>query len=161
MATTLENYRQQKQQLQQLLEQSGIKAAGLWRYGELVYRIGVLETCQAYCKSAPVTTNTTPLTRHYQMLDACIQSMAHERGYGPIREQSTEEELKKERNAARTNFDRVVQDYRKRFSSFAPASDTAYSQEVNRVIQTVIPVWLQMRETFVPLREKQKEDAHQ
>lgn len=156
MATVLEKYWQQKQALTQQMEQEKITAGILWRFGELVYRISVLETCQAYCKSAPVTADMQALLRHYQMLDAYIQSLALERSYGPNRGPDTE----KERNAAKTNLSRVIEDYRKRFSSFAPASNKAYGQEIGKAVNTIMPVWLQLRETFVPLKEEKKGDAH-
>lgn len=150
MATVLETYEQDKQELVQRMAQRAINADILWRYGELVYRIGVLETCQAYCRSAPVCRDMPSLMRHYQMLDAYIQNLALERSYGPDRGPDTE----KERDAARTNVRRVLEDYRNRFCRFAPSSDTAYSQEISRVVNTVMPVWLQLRETFVPLRKE-------
>lgn len=157
MATILEKYRQYKHDLQQQMEQSRITSDTLWRYGELSYRISVLETCQAYCKSAPVTTKMESLGSHYAMLDALIQSLAKDRSYGPDRGPDT----KKERDAARANLARVIEDYRKRFSSFAPASKEAYGREIGRVIGAFMPVWLQMREAFVPLKDEKKEDATQ
>ncbi len=58
------------------------------------------------------------------------------------------------------NLSRVIQDYRGRFSSFAPQADNTYGLEVNQVINSIVPAWLQMRETFVPLRpKKEKEDV--
>lgn len=155
MATVLEKYRNRKQQVQQRIDQGQATADTIWQYGELAYRISVLETCQSYTKSAPATTKTESLTKHYQMLDAYIQNLATERAYGPMRGPDTE----KERNAARMNLSRVIDDYRKRFASFAPSRDTAYSEEIRKVINAFMPVWLQMRETFVPLREK-KEEQH-
>lgn len=83
-----------------------------------------------------------------------IQSLAQERNYGPNRGKDTE----KERGAAKQNLSRAIQDYHGRFSSFAPKADTTYGLEVDRVINTIVPVWIQMRETFVPLRPK-KEDV--
>lgn len=151
--TILEKYRDRKYQLMQKIGQERVTADAVWQCGELAYRVSVLETCQTYAKSAPVTTKTEPLTKHYQMLDAYIQNLATERAYGPMRGPDTE----KERNAARMNLSRVIGDYRNRLSSFAPSRDTAYSEEVGRVINAFMPAWLQMRETFVPLREK-KED---
>lgn len=155
MATVLENYGLEKLEMLQRMEQERITSDILWRYGELVYRISVLETCQAYCKSAPVCTNMQALMHHYQMLDAYIQNLAWERSYGPNRGQDTE----KEREAAKMNLGRVIQDYRTRFSRFAPAADTAYGQEIGKVVNTLMPVWLQFRETFVPLR-KEKADGN-
>ena len=156
-ATVLEKYLERKQQLQQQIVQEKVTATLLWQYGELAYRISVLETCQAYCRSAPITTNVQSLTHHYHMLDAYIQNIAQERGYGPARGSDTE----KERNAARTNLGRVIDDYRKRFASFVPASENIYSQEISKIVGVFLPVWLQMRETFGPLREeKKKEETH-
>lgn len=157
MATVLEKYRQYQQVLQQQMEQNGITQEILWKYGELVYRIGVLETCKTYSVSAPSTTKVNSLTRHYEMLDTYIQCIAQERSYGPSRGPDTE----KERNAARSNLSRVIGDYRKRFSSFTPSSNAAYGQEIGRVMGVFLPVWLQMRETFVPLEEKKKEGTRQ
>lgn len=154
MATVLEKYRQYKQSLQQQMEQGGLTANTLWKYGEVVYRISALETCQAFRKSVPVTTDMGPLTQHYQMLDSCVQCLAQERSYGPSRGPDTE----KERNAARTNLSRVIDDYRRQFSSFTPTYDFSYEHKIDRVINLVIPAWIQMRETFVPLREEKKEE---
>ena len=65
------------------MAQAPINAVDLWYYGEIVYRVGVLETCQMYLHSAPVSMNTPELLGHYQMMDAYVQSLALERRYGP------------------------------------------------------------------------------
>ena len=54
MATVLENYYGFRQQLLQRMTQQQITAGDLWLYGEVLYRIGVLETCQMYLRSAPI-----------------------------------------------------------------------------------------------------------
>ena len=51
MATVLENYYGYRQQLLQRMAQPPISPADLWLYGEILYRIGVLETCQMYLLS--------------------------------------------------------------------------------------------------------------
>ena len=50
MATVLENYYGYRQQLLQRMDQPPISPADLWLYGEILYRIGVLETCQMYLR---------------------------------------------------------------------------------------------------------------
>ncbi len=147
MATVLENYRQFQQKLEQ---DTNISAVALWQYSELSYRISVLKTCQMYCKSAPRTNQMPTLVGHYKMLDAYIQSISLDRRYGPDHGPDTA----KERNAAQINLDRVVQDYRKRFSSFSPSTEEAYSQEIGKLVGVLLPAWLQFRETFIPLRQK-------
>lgn len=58
----------------------------------------------------------------------------------------------------KVNLERVIQDYRKRFSGFQPAEPTTYQKEVSRVITTLLPAWLQFRNTFVPLKNKKEEN---
>lgn len=133
MATVLENYYALRGELEQRMAQAPINAVDLWYYGEIVYRVGVLETCQMYLRSAPVSMNTPELLGHYQMMDAYVQSLALERRYGPDRGPDTQ----KEREAAQSNLGRVIQDYRKRFSAFSPTAAMAYKKEINRVITTL------------------------
>ena len=124
MATVLENYYGYRQQLLQRMAQPPISPADLWLYGEILYRIGVLETCQMYLRSAPITREVPCLQGHYMMLDAYVQNLARERRYGPNRGPDTQ----KERDAAQVNLERVIQDYRKRFTGFQPAEPEAYQK---------------------------------
>lgn len=114
MATVLENYYSIRTQVDTRIAQGGAPADAVWWYGEVVYRIGVLETFQMFCQTAPLTTEAKVLQGHYQMLDAYIQSIALERRYGPNRGPDTQ----KEREAAQTNLGRVIQDT----ASGSPAS---------------------------------------
>lgn len=59
--------------------------------------------------------------------------------------------------AAQNNLERVIQDYRKRFSGFHPASPEAYRKEIGRVVTTFLPAWLQYRNTFVFVKQLMKE----
>lgn len=155
MVTVLENYRSLRSQVEEKMCNIDTTPEMLWWYGELVYRIGVLETLQVYNNSAPPVMELPPLREHYRMLDAYIQSLTLDRRYGPNRGPDTQ----KERDAASQSLDRIVQDYRKRFSSFAPTTLESYWEEVTRVIRSVLPAWLQVRDTFVPLKTvKRKEN---
>ena len=100
MATVLENYYGIRRELEQRITQNPVTAASMWCYGEILYRTGVLETCQMYLRTAPISIETTALLGHYQMLDAYVQSLARERRYGPDRGPDT----KKEREAAQHNL---------------------------------------------------------
>ena len=153
MATVLENYYGIRRELEQRMAQQPGKVSNLWCYGEVLYRIEVLEICQMYLRSAPVSLEIPVLLGHYQMLDAYVQCLARERRYGPIRGSATQ----KEREAAQNNLERVIQDYRKRFSGFHPASPEAYRKEIGRVVTTFLPAWLQYRNTFVFVKQLMKE----
>lgn len=148
MATVLENYYGLRQQLLQRMAQPPISAGDLWLYGEILYRIGVLETCQMYLRSAPITDKAPCLVGHYKMMDAYVQNLARERRYGPDRGPDT----MKERETAQTNLERVIQDYRKHFSGFRPVSEDSYQKEIGKAITTLLPAWLQFRNTFVPIK---------
>ena len=124
MATVLENYYALRGELEQRMAQAPINAVDLWYYGEIVYRVGVLETCLMYLRSAPVSMNTPELLE-----------------------------------AAQSNLGRVIQDYRKRFSAFSPTAAMAYKKEINRVITTLLPAWLQFRNTFVPIKKAKEGNA--
>lgn len=153
--TVLERYWGLRQKLEQHMSQPQPKDIALWGFGEVVYRISVLETCQSFARMALSAADIRAQVAHYQMLDAYIQSLALERRYGPDRGPDTQ----KEREAAQNNLGRVVQDYRKRFSSFTPSSPTAYANEVNRLVNTIMPAWLMFRETFVPIKKLGEEIA--
>lgn len=154
MPTVLENYMNLRAEAVQQIVQGNAPMDTVWRYGELLYRISVLETCQMFCKTAPITMDASVLLGHYQMLDAYVQNLALERRYGPSRGPDTQ----KERDAAMNNLGRVIQDYRKRFSSFAPTDAGTYSHEVGRLVNTLLPAWLQFRNTFVSVKKKQEHE---
>lgn len=153
MATVLENYYGLRGEVNKRIAQGNVPADAIWWHGEIMYRISVLETCQMFCKTAPITIEVKVLQGHYKMLDAYVQCLALERRYGPNRGPDTQ----KERDAAQNNLGRVIADYRKRFSSFAPSNQESYSHEISKVVQTLLPAWLQYRNTFVPLKKKEKE----
>lgn len=155
MATVLSNYQTLLGRVEERMRTVDITSEMLWWYGELIYRIGVLETLQAYNNAAPPVTDLAPLQTHYRMLDAYIQSMTLDRRYGPDRGPDTQ----KEREAASQSLDRVVQDYRKHFSSFKPTTAESYWSEVNRVIRSVLPAWLQVRDSFVPLKTVKRKET--
>ena len=148
MATVLERYQTLRFQIGERMQTEVITPDMLWRYGELNFRISVLETLQAYLGAAPLVVERPRLEQHYMMLNAYIQSMMMDRKYGPVRGDG----MKEEREAAERSLAQVVQDYRTRLSSFNPQNEESYRSEVSRIIKTVLPAWLQMRDTFVPLK---------
>jgi len=127
--------------------------AEIWEQQELLYRIEVLETCQMFQKTAPNSADVKLLVTHYQMADAYIQNLTQERRYGSS--VSVSEETSKQRDTALLNLQRVIQDYRKCFSSFAPGNDTdCYRKTIAAVIQVILPVWIQYRQTYVEIKKE-------
>ena len=155
MATVLSNYQTLRSQVEERMRTVDTTPEMLWWYGELTYRIGVLETLQAYNNAAPPVMDPIPLQGHYRMLDAFIESLTLDRRYGPDRGPDTQ----KEREAASQSLNWVVQDYRKRFSSFKPTTAESYWSEVSRVIRSVLPAWLQVRDSYVPLKTVKRKET--
>lgn len=100
---------------------------------------------QAFCQTAPVTTDVAVLSGHYQLVDAYIQCLTKERRLG----QPADQNLKAKRQTASETLDKVVLDCRKRFSSFTPTDQNQYRKGVSSLINTVLPVWLKLRNTYI------------
>mgnify|MGYP004731861297 FL=1 len=145
MATWLSEYKKLKDDMEKQLSAGKASLEHLLLYQELLYRIEVLRVSQAFCQTAPVTTEVAALAGHYQLLDAYIQCLTKERRLGQPADQS----LKAKRQTAAETFIRVVQDCRKRFASFTPVDQNQYRKDVSSLINTVLPVWLQLRNTYI------------
>lgn len=58
MATILEQYLQLKSATGEQMASGTLPCDKVFTYQEILYRISVLESCQAFCKTAPITTDT-------------------------------------------------------------------------------------------------------
>lgn len=151
MATMLENYTACKISFEGEMQTSMPGPAQIWQQQELLYRISVLEACQMFARTAPRSADAKDLHWHYQMLDAYFQNLSTERRYGL----GANDEVQKRREAAYGNLLNVIADYRKRFGSFAPGGDTeCYRKTIAGVIQTVLPVWIQYRQTYIEINKE-------
>ncbi|NBJ90182.1 hypothetical protein [Acutalibacter sp. 1XD8-36] len=122
---------------------------------ELNYRIGVLETFQAFVKGAPMALDPKPLTYHYQLVDASVGFILTEHKFGP----KADENGKKRRETALNSLGKAVSDGRKRFSSFKPSRPEQYSETVSKYINTIMPLWVQYRDTYINLTPKKEEKS--
>ena len=132
MATWLSEYKNLKNEMEKQIGAGHASLEQLMLYQELLYRIEVLYASQAFCQTAPVTTDVAVLSGHYQLVDAYIQCLTKER-----------------RQTASETLDKVVLDCRKRFSSFTPTDQNQYRNGVSSLINTVLPVWLKLRNTYI------------
>ena len=147
MATILDQYRGKQAEIRSKIEENSLLPEELLFMQELNYRICVLETFQSFCKSAPVTTDVKVMGYHFQMVDAYVRFVLGERRFGP----KTDEEGQKKRETALGSFERVVQDGRKRFTSFKPATQEQYKTCISQYVNTILPVWMQYRNTYINL----------
>ena len=146
MATTLEQYNQMKQQLTVKIADGSMTVDQLLGYQELLYRISVLESCMNFVKTAPVTNDIKVMSYHYQVVEALFTCLVQERQFGI----PADDVVRKQRATALENLQTVVNSFRKQFQSFKPAAPEAYRAAVTKMVNTILPAWLQYRFTYIP-----------
>jgi len=146
MATTLEQYNQMKQQLTVKIADGSMTVDQLLGYQELLYRISVLESCMNFVKTAPVTNDMKVMSYHYQVVEALFTCLVQERQFGI----PADDVVRKQRATALENLQTVVNSFRKQFQSFKPAAPEAYRAAVTKMVNTILPAWLQYRFTYIP-----------
>lgn len=147
MATILEQYRERQNHIRAQLAADSLPSADILIMQELNYRICVLETFEGFCKSAPVTLDTKAMGFHFQIVDAYVRFTLNERKFGP----RTDADGQKKRETAYQSFEQVAVDGRKRFSSFNATTQDQYKNCINNYIRTILPVWMQYRNTYINL----------
>ncbi len=147
MATILELYRQRQTAIREQIAAGSLPPEELVAMQEINYRICVLETFEAFTKSAPATMDTRVMGFHFQLVDAYVRFTMEERKFGP----KTDDNGKKKRETAYQSFEQVVLDGRKRFSSFKATTQEQYKTCISNYIRTILPVWMQYRNTYINL----------
>lgn len=144
--TTLEQYYQTKQQLNERISSGGLTSDQILGYQELLYRISILESFMNFIKTAPVSADLDAMCNHYQLVEALSVSLLQERQFGI----PADERLKNQRATALGNLQAVVNNFCNQFQYFAPTSREMYRDTVTKMINAILPVWLQYRFTYVP-----------
>ena len=84
MATILDKYREKQSVIWSQISENSLPPEELLQMQELNYRICVLETFQAFCKSAPITMDTHVMGYHFQLVDAYVRFILTERRFGHL-----------------------------------------------------------------------------
>lgn len=147
MATILEQYRERQNNIRAQLAANSLPPEEILLMQEINYRICVLETFEAFCKSAPVTMDTRVMGFHFQIVDAYVRFALNERKFGP----KVDTVGQKKRETAYQSFEQVALDGRKRFSSFSAGTQDQYKNSISTYIKTILPVWMQYRNTYINL----------
>ena len=151
MGTMLERYWAIKVDMDSGMQTAKPPPEQIWQYQELLYRIEVLQACRMFQKTAPESADVKVLTPHYQMLNAYIENLTLERRGCA----ANSGDMQAQRDTARGNLRRVVEDYRKRFGSFAPGNDAGrYGKEISSVIKAVLPAWIQYRQACTEISKE-------
>lgn len=147
--TMLEKY--QMLYVELVKQESPMTLEQAWVYQELLYRMEVLQVCQMFTLVAPVGNDMRAMLMHYQMVDGYFESLKTERRNGL----AASEDEQKQRETAHQNLCRIMNDYRKRFSSFSPTRPEQYKTEITRTITTFLPAWVQVRNSFIKITTKE------
>ncbi len=147
MATILDQYREKQNEIRSKAAENSLMLEELLTMQELNYRICVLETFQTFCKSAPITMDTKAMGYHFQMVNAYVNFVLNERRFGP----KADADGQKKRETALASFERVVQDGKKRFTSFSAGTNEQYKKSIGQYVNTILPVWMQYRNTYINL----------
>ncbi len=147
MATILDQYRERQNEIRSKAAENSLMLEELLTMQELNYRICVLETFQTFCKSAPITMDTKAMGYHFQMVNAYVNFVLNERRFGP----KADADGQKKRETALASFERVVQDGKKRFTSFSAGTNEQYKKSISQYVNTILPVWMQYRNTYINL----------
>ncbi len=144
MANVLNQYLQLQAAIQNQIRSGGYGLDGLPVILEVNYRISVLETFRDLQFTAPQTLDTNAMGYHYQLVDACIQFLQAERKFGP----KVDTIGLKKRETAANSLAHVINDQRKRFSSFRASTPDQYRNSIADMINTILPVWISYRNTY-------------
>lgn len=151
MAKLLHEYRNHREQLQQ--KTADVTIGDLRVYGELTYRISVLESMEFLLQKNPTKEDMQAFVIHYQLFDALVAQLLGER-----RCMTSDQNQAKNCLAAYQNLQVVRQDYLRKFSGCATTGYTAeqYHTDISNAIQVVLIAWISYRNTLIPI---QKENA--
>ena len=152
--TYLEEYMNLSNEIEEMYETGQqLNIQNLLVYQELCYRIDVLTTLKMFCNSAPSTTELDYLFNHYQLVNQYITWLCHER----LIQGQPDEKACNRRETATTLLHSIISDYRSRFQNYSPATDDQYKTDIHKIILSVLPVWIQFRESYVSI-ENEKEN---
>lgn len=149
MATLLSQYFTKQKELQSQITADSLPLDSLLVLQELNYRISVLKTMQAFCQTAPITTDLSVMGYHYQMVEYYTRHLLSERKFGS----KADDAMLKKRETAATALTSIFEDCRKRFSSFKVNNQNQYRTCIGNMVNTILPAWVQYRNTYINIEK--------
>jgi hypothetical protein len=108
----------------------------------------VLETFRAICNTAPITSETEVIKKHFRITDSYINFVISERRFKP-----QNPDIQKKQETAIQSLNRVVMNYQKQFTSFKAQTDDYYKISIQKCINSILLVWVEYRNTFIDLNK--------
>ncbi|MBE6911752.1 MAG: hypothetical protein E7473_04420 [Ruminococcaceae bacterium] len=147
MATILAKFKKRQSDINEQIAASSLPLDELLVMQELNYRIGILETFQSFCKTAPATTDAKVLVQHYRLVDVCVRYLLTDHKFGL----STDEKGKTKRETAHKVLEEIILTNQRQFSSFVAETQDQYKRRLSEYINAILPMWLQYRDTYITI----------
>lgn len=113
---------------------------------ELKYRISVLSTMRMFEGSAPIDGTLDDIAYHFRILTKYIGFLIEERKMG----KKTDEAGQKKRKTAAEALESVFESKKEEYEEYDfEENPSTYMKFVNGVICTVIPAWVQYRDSYI------------
>lgn len=148
MATMLSQLMQKQAEIKEQISENSLPLDELLAMQEINYRINVLETFLSLVKTAPLSSDTKVLVHHYNIFDVCLRYLLKDHKIGS----PTDDNGRKRRETAEKAVLDVIIANQKKFTSFIAESQDHYKRCISEYANTVLPVWLQFRDTFVQIK---------
>lgn len=148
MAKILDIYKEKQNVVEQAINQNILPLSDLERVQELRYRIGVIEALRIYCKMAPITDNIEMMLKHFNQVFDYLGALAKEH----LVKDSKDESINNARKTAKLALSDTYTGMANVFGHFKATSQNSYKEQIIKVINGFIPVWLQYRDTLILIK---------
>lgn len=148
MATILEQLRKKQADIREQISANSLPLDELLAMQELNYRINVMETFQSFVKTAPLSTEIKVLAQHYNVFDVYLRYLLKDHRFGF----AADDKGKQLSETAKKAVEDIIFSSQKRFTSFVAQTQDQYKKCVSECANTVLPMWLQYRDSYVPIK---------
>lgn len=148
MAKILDIYKEKQNIVEQAVKQNMLPLSDLERVQELRYRIGVIEALRIYCLTAPVTDNIETMLKHFNQVFDYLGGLEKEH----LVKDSKDDAINNARKTAKSALGDSYKGIANVFGHFKATSQNSYKEQIINVINGFIPVWLQYRDSLIPIK---------
>ena len=153
MAKILDIYKEKQIIVEQAVNQNMLPLSDLERVQELRYRIGVIEALRIYCKTAPVTDNIKIMLEHFNQVFNYLGDLSKEH----LVKDSKDEVVMNARKTAKEALADSYTGMANVFGHFKATSQNSYQEQIIKIVNGFIPVWLQYRDTLILVKIAKEE----
>ena len=144
----IEQYQRSGKLLEEQLADGKCSVKKVVEVQEVKYRISVISTMRSYELSAPIGGAMDDINFHFRVFMKYIAFLIEERRMG----KKTDEAGQKKRETALEFFENVFESKKAEFEEYDfEEKPAAYAKYVKEVIGTILPAWVQYRDTYIDI----------